>query len=384
MAYLEKRGKNSWRLNLSLGTDDNGERIRKRITIHAKNKTEAKKQATILEAEYLNKGYIPDNDYTVESFFLFWLKNHKMNLKRTTYSGYEMIVKKHVIPTLGRIKLSDLNSIHIQKYYNNKLKNGRVNRKGGLSSTTVHGHHLVIHHALKDAENKGFIDKNPARAGAVEVPQIKNNQEIKILNSKQIEELLDKYKKYYPTNYPIIYFTLYTGLRRGEVLGLRWKDVNFNKETISIKNNLLRNPNGGDPIQTSPKTETSSRTIPLIKNTFQILKNKRDDHIQKGIFSSEQLIFSDINGDPLRPSAFSKRFSRLINKCSFKIRFHDLRHIHATILHELGVTYKTIQSRLGHSTIQTTLDTYTHDSVEIQTKELEKLENSNYNISLDI
>jgi len=381
MAYLKKRGKNSWRITLSLGIDNNGKRIRKRITIKAKNKTEAKRKATIIEAKYLKKDIAVDINYTFKEYLIIWLQNHKNNLKRTTFAGYEMKVQKHIIPALGEIKLKGLNKHHIKNYYKNKRRNGRINGSGGLSSTTVHNHHVLIKHALKDAVNEGLIDNNPAEL--VEAPKKKKYHDYNILNPKQIKNLLEKAKKLYPTNYELIYFTLYTGLRRGEVLGLRWKDVNFKKKNISIKNTLLRNPDGGNPIQTYPKSKSSFRTIPLTDNTLKILKNKKNIHSRKNILNPKQLVFCDINGEPLRPSTFSKRFSRLVKKCNLDIRFHDLRHTHATILFKQGIHPKVVQSRLGHSNISTTLDTYTHDDSEIQIKAIKKIENSDYNVSLD-
>jgi len=156
MAYLKKRGKNSWRITLSLGIDNNGKRIRKRITIKAKNKTEAKRKATIIEAKYLKKDIAVDINYTFKEYLIIWLQNHKNNLKRTTFAGYEMKVQKHIIPALGEIKLKGLNKHHIKNYYKNKRRNGRINGSGGLSSTTVHNHHVLIKHALKDAVNEGL------------------------------------------------------------------------------------------------------------------------------------------------------------------------------------------------------------------------------------
>lgn len=223
MAHLVNMGNKKWRIAIELGRDPRtGKRKRKYKTFHG-----TKKEAELEKLKMINKykDGAPTEDITVRDYLLKWLREYiKGKVAHTTYKDYEISIKKHLIPGLGRLKLKNLHARHIIKYQNDKLENGRLDGKGGLSNRSVQKHHRLLSQSLKNAVSPyEYINKNPCNG--VKAPSPKP-PEITPLTHKQAAKLLDLIE--YDVNfYTLVYFDLYTGLRRDELLALKWKDIDF-------------------------------------------------------------------------------------------------------------------------------------------------------------
>ncbi|AZR74809.1 hypothetical protein BBF96_03235 [Anoxybacter fermentans] len=378
MAHVEKRGKNSYRIIISLGKDPvTGKYRYYRETIKAKNKREAEKKAIEIEARILKGDYIKPDNITVEEYLNQWLENSSFNLKETTLNNYKIIINAHIIPELGKISLQKLQPIHIQNYILKKLKSGRRDGKGGLSNRSVRYHYTILREALDAAVKLQLIDKNPAVA--IEPPKVEK-KEMKALNQKEIDKLLETALEMYDyTTYAIIFIAIYTGMRRGEILGLSWDHVDLDDASLRVEQTLLKGPEGSKLY--TPKTEQSRRTIFLTKTTVEVLeKLKKEQAINKlklgPAYNNEyNLVFVNADGSIITPDAFKNRFTRIRKKAGLNnIRFHDLRHTHATMMLQAGISHKEAAERLGHSTITTTVDLYTHVTEPLKRRVVDKLE----------
>ncbi|WP_236777872.1 site-specific integrase [Anoxybacter fermentans] len=203
---------------------------------------------------------------------------------------------------------------------------------------------------------------------------------MKTMNAQEIKKLLNTTKEIYDyTTYGLIYIAIFTGMRRGELLGLRWSDIDFKNKTASIQQTLQKALEGGYRFDT-PKTKGSIRMISLPDSVVNILKKIKKEQAQNRLLLGESykneynLVFTNTDGSPITPDAIRHRFNRVKEKSSIDVRFHDLRHTHATLMLEAGIHPKIVQERLGHSSITITMDTYSHVLPSLQKEAVEKLE----------
>jgi integrase len=356
--HIAKKGKR-WYPVIDI-RDENGKRKRKWL-----QGFDTKKAAQAFLNEKLNeiqKGtFVQTSDMTVADYLRYWLNNYaKPNTAPRTYEGYEMIVDKHLIPALGHLKLEKLQPLHIQKYYTDALVHGRKDGKGGLSHRTVLHHHRVLHEALGQAVKWQLVVRNVA--DAVEPPRPERH-EMQTLTSEQVRILLEEAKK--TQYYALIYTAIHTGMRRGELLGLRWQDINFDTNTISVRQTLQRVVGKG-LIFREPKTQKSRRPISIPPSLCELLKKLKIQQAKDKLLLGEAyqdlgLVFTQRDGTPFEPSEVGRVYRSILKKANLPpVRFHDLRHTHATLLLEEGIHPKVVSERLGHSTIGITLDTYSH------------------------
>lgn len=276
-----------------------------------------------------------------------------------TRDRYAGIIRAHLIPAFGMLELTALQPQRIQSYYSQALKSGRKDGKGGLSARTVRYHHMVLYEALKHAVKYGLLIRNVAEAVDPPIPEYKG---ITIIDSDGVRELLQAAKE---TPYHACIFTaVYTGLRRSELLGLRWCDVDLELATLSIVQTLHQTQNGMYVVG-KPKTKGSSRMIALSPSLAILLREqKQNQELDRMLLGKpllpEDLVFSNPDGSPLRPNTVSRAFEKLARSLGLKMRFHDLRHAHATLMLRQGVHPKIVSERLGHSSVAITLDIYSH------------------------
>lgn len=295
----------------------------------------------------------------MKDYFEKWLSDYaKPNLSPRSYDRYTGIVNKYLIPQLGRIQLTQLRPEQLQRHYTTGLNSG-------LSARTIRYHHALIHIALQTAVKWGLVNRNVA--DAVEPPRFKRSV-MQTWNEDEVNRFLEAAKESH--YYPLFYTALFTGMRRGELLALRWQDVDFIYSQIYISRSLhqLRD---GSYIYTQPKSEKSRRTIALPSSLFFILSEHRKAKEVEALLlgqtlSDTDLVFNDL-GKPLRPNTVTYAWERMAARSGVKvIRLHDARHTHASLMLKQGIHPKIVQERLGHASIQMTLDTYSHVAPGIQ------------------
>jgi len=287
-----------------------------------------------------------------------WMEQKTITLRTSTLESYSMNLNKHIMPHFKPLKLSlqKITAQHIQEYYSKKLKEG-------LSPNSVHRHNTIIRSALADAFKKSIIAFNPVER--VTLPK-KKKFVGKALSPSQANQLLkaveDKPVK------PAIILGLYYGLRRSEVLGLRWQDINFEEGILNISNTVVRVLTRVEAEQT--KSVASKRTLFLVPETkAYLLKLRREQQANKLLFGSSYNHSDNIckwpDGKPFSHTYLSNSLTAALKKCGLPhIRFHDLRHTSGSLLLNKGLSAKQIQEFLGHEQVSTTLDIYGHLSIE--------------------
>lgn len=309
---------------------------------------------------------IKASDTTFGSFLTEWLERYvSRRVRGSTMDGYRQRVK-HIVDTLGDINIVDLRPDHLIEYYDSKLSN--------LSASTITKHHHLISDCLSDAVKWNLITRNVAIA--VEAPRA-HKKEMRALSVNEIRRFRDSC---IAEPWRAIFHTLiWTGIRRSELLGLQWSDLDLDMALMTIRRSLVRLQNG-TYVTEEPKTSSGARTLDLAPSTCLILKEHRAKHEQAidllGIPISEaNLVFGHPDGSPRTPSTITQQFKRTARKAGLpEVRLHDLRHTHASLMLQQGTDIKTISTRLGHSSVAFTMDTYAHLLPGMQKSAMEKFE----------
>ncbi len=372
---INKIGK-SWGYTITIGIDQGGKRIQKR---YGKFKTRKEAEKACNDAIYhIEHGtFVIPHKVTLEEYLWEWLSTYcKPNLTPCSYNGYRTNIEKHIIPALGNIPLQSLQPIHVQKLYNSKAGDGGGKRNKGLSPSSIRYIHAVLRKSLNQAVKMQYISRNVC--DLVELPKIRR-REAKFLDAKQVKILLDSFQGadiYIPT-----LLAIGLGLRRGELLGLQWKDFDFGKRSVTICRALLPYRND-DEIFSECKTSKSHRVIAVPDSMISTLKQARRKQLEDKIFFGSDyydydLVYCQPNGNPVSPNAFDHRFSKALKEHGFDhIRVHDLRHTNASLMLSQGVPMKVASERLGHTTISITMDLYSHIDDALQQDAADKLNNA--------
>lgn len=357
------------------GLDNQGKKKYKWVTC------KTKREAQNLRAEMVhqsNTGALATPKGTLSEFTDRWLKEYaQANLSPRTYEGYESIYRYHIKNTLGNISLKNLKPDHIQNYYASRLDRG-------LSTTTVRHHAMLIHRILEHAVKWQLLIRNPADAVT---PPVTRHTEMHTLDKAQAELLLNELEK--TPYYALFHTALFTGMRRSELLALRWQDIDLNMAEISVSRSMHRLKKTHEIIFRGTKTAKSSRTIALAPDSCQVLRKHLDNEMtlcnQLEIpLTSERLVFCTTEGRELYPDSVSQVWGRTTKRLGMaNIRMHDIRHTHASLMLKQGIHPKVVQERLGHSSITITLDTYSHVTPGLQQKAAEAIgvcENTVYSL----
>jgi len=333
----------------------------KRKSFYGKTRKEvADKMAKALQ-EVRNGTFVEPVQTTIGEWLDKWLTGYKKGqIKPSTYDSYETLINAHIKPALGNVPMAKLQAHMLQTFYNEKLEKGRTDGKGGLSTRVVRYLHVIIRQALQQAVKEGLLPRNVADATS---PPTVKNKEMRPLTE---EELL----KFFEVARDDRLFAAYvlaatTGLRRGELLGLCWDCVDLENGVITVQRQLLVLKNGLS-LEETTKSKSGRRSVVLPDDTIRELKAHKKRQAQEKLLLGEAyqnngLVFCKEDGTPLDPREFTKRFQRHLEKAGLpKVRLHDLRHTHASLLLARGVHPKVVQERLGHSSITMTLDLYSH------------------------
>ncbi len=346
--YTRQRSKGSWRIAIDMGSDPASGKRRQHFETVRGNKSAAQKRLAELLIE-IDKGIcITPSKATVATYLERWLQEYaKPNLSPRGFDRYSSIINGDLIPGLGGIPLAQLRPEHLQKHYADRLA-------VGLSAGTIRYYHAVIHKALQTAMKWGLVSRNVA--DALDIPRIQR-KDMQTWDESEVNCFLEAAKTSH--YYVLFYLALFSGMRRSELLALRWQDVDLMFGQISVNRGLHQMRNGGY-VFTQPKSVKSRRTIALSPSVSLLLR----EHKAKQVFErrmlgvtlqDSDLVFSHLD-KPLRPNTVTNAWRFLAIKAGVKvIRLHDARHTHASLMLKQGIHPKIVQERLGHSTIAMTL-----------------------------
>jgi integrase len=339
----------------------------KRISKYFKTKREA----NAWRIETLNKiqnGMFNSGPQVLLSEYLAqWLIASKDSVRPKTHIQYRQIVEQHINPMLGQIKLSDLRPEMIQAAYNNKTA-------AGTSARTVRLTHSVLRSALNQALRMGLIYRNPATV--VYQPKLKE-ADMKVLDENQVRSFLIAAKGHRLET--LFKLEVTSGLREGEILGLKWSDLDWENHQLKVQRQLQRVPGVG-LMFSEPKSAAGRRMIMLGSDTIASLKAHSSRQHAERVFAGDKwqendLIFPSTIGTPLEPRNLFREFKDLLRKASLPdIRFHDLRHSFATLALSQGVSVKVVQEMLGHSDASMTLKVYSHTTPGMQKEAAKKMD----------
>jgi integrase len=360
--YIRRRGKSSWEISAELATDPvTGKRRRAMRNVKGTRK-EAQVALTALEHSINTGSHTDAARETVATFLSRWLRDYaQINVAARTYDRYEGIVRDHLVPSLGSIRLDQLRPAHILAAERQWLVGGRKRGAGGLSSRTVLHHHRVLREALAHAVRWQLITTNPADAVAPPRVQRTEMQAFTGDQAARLLEWLDGSEFAVP-----ITTALYTGLRIGELLALRWRDIDFEAKRLTVQRSMypLR---GGDVAFGPTKTHQSRRPVTVPTIAMDGLRSQRRIQMERRLLAGPawvgdpDLVFDDGMGGPLSPGRLRTAFQRVLRESGLpRLRFHDLRHTMASLMLASGEHPKVVSERLGHSTVALTLDVYSH------------------------
>jgi len=305
---------------------------------------------------------------TLKAYLEKWMEQvQKSRLRIGTYDLYCRIIKRHIVPALGFIPLQRLTPEKIESFYADKLEEG-------LSESSVRRIHAILHVALKKAVRWGLVSKNVC--DFVDAPVTKE-REMTVLTQEQAKKLLELASKHKLE--AILTVALATGMREGELIALRWQDIDFNSKSLQVIRSRRR-INGLGPVETKPKTAKGKRKITLPAFAIEALQKHHERQQEKRAklgskWKETDAVFTNFHGGYLEANNLLRDFKKLLERVGLpKMRFHYLRHTTATILFSMGVHPKVVQELLGHSNITVTLNIYSHVLPSIQQEAMDKLD----------
>ena len=337
-----------------------GKRERKTV-IHETQRKVADEIARIRH-ELATGTYIEPAECSLGEWLDRWMTQYKKGeLKRSTYESYERLIRTHIKPSLGNIPLAKLQPHMLQGFYNEKLESGRLDDKeGGLSTRMVRYFHAIIRQALQQAVREGILPRNVADATS---PPVIRNKQMRPLTEDELLKFFEVAKE--DRLFPAFVLVATTGLRRGEVCGLKWDCVDLEEGVLITRRQLLILDDGLH-LEEDTKSKRGRRRITLTDDAVRELKAHRARQAEEQLllgkaYQKNNLVFCKADGTKIDPREFTKHFQRLLEEAELpRVRLHDLRHTHASLLLARGVHPKVVQERLGHSSITMTLDLYSH------------------------
>ena len=346
--HIRKRGDRAWAVVVDIGHDPStGKRRQKWVSAKGtKREAERKLAEVVLD---LNTGtYIEPSRLTLSEFLDQWMQDYvATSVRPGTAEGYRTIVNR-LQRTLGHVRLTGLHAQDVQRYYKGLLDEG-------LSAQTVIHHHRVLRQAISQAVKWDLLSKNVMERVT---PPKRVKPKLSVLEAPEVQQLLQAARG---TDYELpIHLAVHTGLRRSELCGLFWSEVNLEAQTLTVVRTMVSVR--GDPVYIGePKLSASRRVVSFSKTTAYLLRDRRASLEELGWALQTQQVCTRGNRQMMTPDALSRGHKAISESCGFSnLRFHDLRHTHATLLLTSGAPIHVVQARLGHASIQTTVDTHGH------------------------
>lgn len=306
-------------------------------------------------------GFTAPSDLTVGEYLAEWLPTAQLRLRAGAYAAVKLHVDSYITPRIGTMPLKHLTSTRVRGLYAELRQSGRARGSGGLSAKTVHNVHVTLNRALSDAVADGIIPKNPATGASVE-PE---SPEQLVWTAEQLHDFLGHVAERDARGFPMWRTLAFTGLRRGELVGLRWSDVDLDRRVVSVVQQRAKGD--GDVQAGPPKTRRSRRVVDFDVETGRVLVRWRRRQLETErmplgpAYEDRDLVFALPAGGGVHPDVVTKRMRRLCREAGLPwVKPHGLRHTHATLLLSAGVHPKVVQERLGHASISVTIDLYSH------------------------
>jgi integrase len=358
---VKKRAKDSWTVTYDLGPDPaTGRRRQRRVTVRG-TKREAEAELVRLIHERDRGIERPADRLSVEQYLARWMRDSvEITAAPRTIQTYREIIAGRLVPAFGPLPLQSLRPPQIQALYARWLREGRADGKGGLSARSVLRYHQVLHAALHQAVRWQLLVANPC--DAIDPPRAPR-RELRATSAGDVNRLLEAADAEGIGS--LARAAVLTGMRRGELLGLRWSDVDLEAGQVAVQQTAQR-ITGQGVVFRQPKTRLSRRAIALSPATVQLLRRHRRDQLEARLAAGSAyqdlgLVFGGPLGGPLDAGHLTRAWNRAVERAGVgPVRWHDLRHAHATLLLQQGIHPKIVSERLGHASIAITLDTYSH------------------------
>ncbi|WP_305455495.1 site-specific integrase [Bacillus mycoides] len=333
-----------------------------------KTKQEANEEMIKLKAEILTNEYLEPTYMTYEKFMEEYFQERKNKLQKSTYTSHFALYQKTIKPKLGHFKLQEVTARHLQRFVNDLVDESHY------AEDTIVLIFRIISASFKKAFLVRLVKFNPTIG--VTLPKV-TRKEMRVWTLEQVTKFIDEGRRVkYPTRYYIGYLmAVLTGMRQGELLGLRWKDVDIENGIVYIRQTLTV----GRELKVGAKNEASVRSLHIPTVLIEELESHKKLIRQEKLIYGEDytdldLVLPTIHGRPLEPRSFRRAFYSLTKHLELpQIRIHDLRHTHATVLIQQNINVKLISERLGHTDIGTTLNTYSHVLPSMQKSVAERL-----------
>ena len=374
-----KRKDGTWCGIVSNGRNSEGKL--KRQYCYGKTRQEVSEKIIQTQSEIKAGTFIEPSKVKFGEWLDTWLQNYmKPSLRPTTYSSYDQIIRTHIKPELSDYQLRELRPEHLQKLYNNKHQHGRLDGTGSLSPRYVRYIHVIIHSSLEQAIKNQLIVRNVSEATTL--PR-QAKKEIRIFTVEEQKKFIEAAEN--DSLGSALKLDLASGLRLGELLALRWSDINFNDSIIRVRSSLSRLRTFEKGIKTSelifqePKTKSGKRSIPIPASILEDLKeHKRVQDSEKAsigeAFCDNGLVFCTQLGSPIEPRNMMRKFYELVESAGIPhTNFHAARHTFASRALEAGIHPKVVSEMLGHASISITLDLYSHVLPDLKKEAASKL-----------
>ena len=356
---IRKRKDGRWEGRYTAGHDPvTGKQIFKNVLGKTQAEVKEKLARALVEAGQVD--FTKAGQYTVGTWMDTWFENvAKIKVRPSSHQTYKGYIDDHIKPSIGNIPLEKLTTMDLQKFYRKLLTKGRVERieskeqPKGLSAKTVRNINQVISSAMDLAVAQKIILTNPT--DVCELPKVEH-KEMQTVPAEQLSAFLEEAKR--SGVYEMYYIELATGLRRGELLGLKWQDIDWKNGIIKVRRQVARVD--GQIVEAPLKTRNSYRAVSISPQAIEVLREQKRK-------SNDTYVFPSPNGGPISPDSVNNMLKRVLERAGIpKVRFHDLRHTFATIALQNGVDIKTVSGMLGHFSAGFTLDTYAHVTTAAQ------------------
>lgn len=355
---MVQRRSGGWAFRADLGPDPATGKRRQTQRQGFRTKREAEAALEKLLASVREGTVTTRSSMTVGEYLAEWIAGQRQRLRATTLESYEIAVNR-ITQRLGHVKLQALAPLQLERFYADLAEDGGRTGKP-LTAKTIRNTHVVLRKALADAERLGLVGRN---VGSAAKPPIAHRREYATWSSDDVRDFFTSVRE--DRVFPAFVLLATTGMRRGEVLGLRWSDVDLDGGQLAVVQTLTTVNN--KPLLSPPKTTRSRRVVFLDEHTIKVLRDhrrrQREERLAAGPVwdSTHDLVFRDELGGLVHPDWLTREFGRLVRSAGLlSIRLHDVRHTYATLALKAGVHPKVVSERLGHATVGITLDLYSH------------------------